>query len=138
MKKILLITGLMVLLAGFIPRIIFIQAAEISGIIWEDMDQHGAIDSGETRFKDVKVLLKQGTTVIDNDKTNNNGKYKFTELPEGTYRVKVKNSNFNSGEPLENLSNVYDLDGNLNNRTTVYVGQETTIDNVHFGYYDYT
>lgn len=144
MKKILFITCLIVILAGFVPSSALAQTGEISGIIWEDDDHQGDIDSGEQLFGSVKVRLRGdlnydgtygGTGEPDvTITTDTNGEYSFTGLARGSYKIKVRNNNFNPGKPLENYYPVYDRDGLLDNITTVNLLVGATIDDVHFGY----
>lgn len=66
----------------------------VSGIVWNDADNDGVLDSGESRLGGQSVFAD-----TDNDgvydpgeritKTASKGDYAFTDLPAGTYRIRV-------------------------------------------------
>ena len=71
----------------------------IEGIAWEDSNRNGVKDEGEQVLSNVEINLtdalgQQVTDVNGNKvtsiKTDNNGYYKFENLPKGEYYVQVK------------------------------------------------
>ena len=71
----------------------------IEGIAWEDSNRNGLKDEGEQLLSNVEINLidalgQQVTDVNGNKvtsvKTDNNGYYKFENLPKGEYYVQVK------------------------------------------------
>jgi hypothetical protein len=79
---ILFITPMVVLAQGEPPT--------IEGIVFNDVNQNGVFDAGETGITDVTVDLLEadGVTVIDSVDTDGGGLYSFTELNLGDYVVK--------------------------------------------------
>ena len=70
--------------------------------VWFDANNNGVQDAGEQPLAGVTIELLDDTgAVIATTTTNANGDYEFTDLPEGTYTVKVPASNFVAGGPLE-------------------------------------
>ncbi|MCB0086022.1 MAG: hypothetical protein KDE47_34015, partial [Caldilineaceae bacterium] len=58
-----------------------------------------------------------------------NGAYSFTQVPAGTYIVRI-----NPGALPANLIPSYDLDGVLNNKTAISVNAGDTLPEINFGY----
>ena len=72
---------------------------KIEGIAWEDSNRNGVKDEGEQVLSNVEINLtdelgQQVTDVNGNKvasiKTDENGYYKFENLPKGEYYVQVK------------------------------------------------
>jgi peptidyl-prolyl cis-trans isomerase A (cyclophilin A) len=61
--------------------------ATISGFIWDDADADGIIDQDELPLTNVAVLLFQSDTLIDTQATGGDGRYTFTGLSAGDYRI---------------------------------------------------
>lgn len=62
----------------------------VSGTVWEDADQNGAIDTGEIRLAGVTVeLLDSLDAVIASATTNASGYYEFTGLQSGDYTIVI-------------------------------------------------
>ncbi len=62
----------------------------IIGKIWEDFDRNGLVDYFEEYMKDVEVILYDATNIeIERTKTDEYGGYRFENLAEGSYKVKV-------------------------------------------------
>ena len=80
---------------------------KITGIVWLDENEDGIMQETEKRLSNIELELlnKDGTEALDlqgakipNVKTNENGEYKFTGLPQGEYIVKIKDTNYNVTE----------------------------------------
>jgi protocatechuate 3,4-dioxygenase beta subunit len=77
------------------------QPLSIGNQIWEDANNDGKVDNGETGIAGVSVSLLDGNgNVIATTTTNATGNYLFTDLTPGTYQVRVDESNFAAGGPL--------------------------------------
>ena len=71
----------------------------ISGKVWYDINENGLIDESESFAEGIELELKKadGSKAVDvdgieveNAMTNSNGKYDFSNLPEGEYIVELK------------------------------------------------
>jgi protocatechuate 3,4-dioxygenase beta subunit len=97
--------------------------------VWKDTDGDGVQDSGEPGISGVTVqLLNSSNAVIATDTTDSNGIYGFTDIPAGTYTVKVVSSSLPSG-----YTPTYDLDG-TSTPHTVTGPLTASHDDVDFGY----
>lgn len=115
---------------------------DISGVAWLDSNKDGIMDDSEPKLSGIKVsLIDKKTNEIAIDArgkavapvgTDNGGKYKFSDLPEGNYSVVfVGDTGFNmsnhdvtvkdkSGVSYKKTSNVdgsYDVDNKLEKAT---------------------
>lgn len=62
----------------------------ISGTVWLDSNQDGLMQNDENKIKDIIVeLLDSNNKVIKTTKTNENGLYKFENLDNGKYKVRI-------------------------------------------------
>ncbi len=68
---------------------------EISGKVWLDENKNGQKEAGEEAFADVvvKAISTESGNVEKETKTNSEGKYQFTQLPNGKYIVVVEYDN---------------------------------------------
>jgi hypothetical protein len=67
----------------------------LGDLVWNDTDNDGAFDTGETGIDGVIVeLLNPTGTVVQTKTTAGGGKYTFTGLAAGDYRVRLSASNF--------------------------------------------
>ena len=109
--------------------------------VFADIDNDGLFEGGESGIAGVVVSLYQdsdnnGTytdgvdTFLANDTTDSSGNYLFEDLLPGDYLVRVANTEFGSGEPLEGLGTstgnesggvAPDPDNNTNNDDNGYV-----------------
>jgi hypothetical protein len=73
--------------AGVYPKYL---VGLIGDYVWNDENENGFQDSGESPIKNVKVFLldSTGTTKLDSATTDNNGNYLFSKLQIGDYRIK--------------------------------------------------
>jgi uncharacterized repeat protein (TIGR01451 family) len=60
-----------------------VRGGSISGTVWMDKNGNGQIDPDEPGIPGVTVTLNNGTTRV----TDQNGDYRFDNLPDGTYSV---------------------------------------------------
>ncbi len=67
----------------------FFRPLSIGNLVWDDADDSGTVDSGETGISGVTVLLRQGSTVLDSTTSDVDGRYLFTLLSSGQYEVEV-------------------------------------------------
>lgn len=73
--------------------------ASLSGHVYHDRNDNGAIDPGEEGIGGVTIKLLQGGTVIATTTTDAAGQYSFTSLPPGTYTVQeVQPGGWNDGK----------------------------------------
>ncbi len=75
--------------AGIMPK----PSAGLGDYVWFDSDRDGVQDPGEAPMAGVTVMLYDatGTTVIAMAVTDSRGRYSFTDLPAGSYRVRFGN-----------------------------------------------
>ena len=79
--------------------------------IWNDVNNNGSLDTGETGINGVVVNLYQDSNndgtpdgvVLATDTTSNGGYYRFDNQLAGNYIVEVAASNFNTGSALAGL-----------------------------------
>ncbi len=80
----------------------------VGNFVWNDVNQNGIQDSGETGINGVKLTLSgtsaSGGSVSLTTTTAGNGAYLFSGLEPGTYTVNVDVSNFNTGGALAGYS----------------------------------
>jgi choice-of-anchor A domain-containing protein/uncharacterized repeat protein (TIGR01451 family) len=75
--------------------------SKIGDFVWHDKDVDGIQDSGEPGIQGVIVeLLNSSGGLITTTTTDANGKYEFSNLANGTYKVRVASSNYASGGKL--------------------------------------
>jgi 5-hydroxyisourate hydrolase-like protein (transthyretin family) len=64
--------------------------SSITGIVWEDENANGTLDTGEVfRSSVIVALLDNGGSVIDTKSTNTDGAYTFNMLQEGFYTLRI-------------------------------------------------
>jgi len=74
----------------------------LGNLVWNDVNNNGLVDGGETGIGGVTVeLLDSTNTVIATTTTDANGNYLFDNLIPGDYIVRIPASNFAAGGPLE-------------------------------------
>jgi LPXTG-site transpeptidase (sortase) family protein len=110
------------------------QNAVISNFIWDDANGDG-LQTGETGISGVRVFIDlDGDNTYDvgepTDVTDGNGFYSIGNLAAGTYSVLVATSSLPAGGYIP----TYDLDGVLDNETSVTVTPGQIRDDVDFGY----
>jgi protocatechuate 3,4-dioxygenase beta subunit len=66
------------------------QPLSLGTLVWNDANNDGKLDDGETGLANVPVsLLNSSGTVIASTTTNSSGQYNFTDLAPGTYSVRI-------------------------------------------------
>jgi large repetitive protein len=72
--------------AGLVPKVI--PTGSIGDYVWNDTNNNGQQDAGETPAAGIKVyLLDANGNKIDSTVTDGTGKYLFSNVPSGTYAV---------------------------------------------------
>ncbi len=75
----------------------------IGDFVWHDSDVDGKQDDGpDSGIEGVVVQLIQNNAVVQTTTTNAAGYYEFTDVENGTYTVKIADSNFEAGAVLQN------------------------------------
>jgi len=78
---------------------------KIGNFVWHDNNLNGIQDAGELGIANVVVeLLDNANNVIATTTTNSTGAYEFSNLANGTYKVRVAASNYSVGGVLESTS----------------------------------
>ncbi len=101
----------------------------IGDTIWFDTDGNGEQDAGEAGLANITVTLTlpDGSTLTT--ETDANGNYLFENLPSGDYTVTVDTGNLPAGSGPS-----YDLDGDLDNATTISLVNGADRLDADFGY----
>ena len=78
------------------PDYTSVVASSVTGIVWQDDNSDGKVDTGEKRYSGVHVKLQKfdGSNYVDTGletTTDSNGVYKFENLHSGKYRVVLPN-----------------------------------------------
>ncbi len=121
------------------PVIVKDGGSSIGNTVWLDENANGKQDPNEKGLENIRVKLiwygpngkydhgKKDDHTWRTD-TNHNGHYKFENLPEGKYKVIVKD------EDVKNYIQTYDGSGELNNQTTVELKKNDHHTKADFGY----
>lgn len=82
----------------------FVSRVSLGNLVWNDVNNNGVFDSGESGIANVSVQLMDstGNTVLQTTTTDANGRYLFSGLTPGTYVVRIPSSNFSAA--LSNFS----------------------------------
>jgi uncharacterized repeat protein (TIGR01451 family) len=93
--------ALAVALLAFASGACFAQAVTytVGNLVWNDINNNGIVDGGETGIDGVTVELitGDGSTLVTTTTTSGGGAYTFTSVPPGSYRVRLPATNFNPG-----------------------------------------
>ena len=66
-----------------------VVAGSIAGLIWQDLNHDGNLDSGEPGISGIKIDLYSPTLeILASDTSDGTGAYAFPSLPIGTYQVR--------------------------------------------------
>jgi uncharacterized repeat protein (TIGR01451 family) len=81
----------------------FYPLMSLGNLVWEDANNNGTQDAGETGIANVTVELYYGneTTALSTTTTDATGYYTFTNLVPTSYTLLITDTNFGSGSPLE-------------------------------------
>ncbi|HVK08542.1 MAG TPA: SdrD B-like domain-containing protein, partial [Gemmataceae bacterium] len=86
----------------------------IGSTVWNDANNNGLLDTGETGIDGVAVqLLNSAGNVISTTTTANGGTYAFTGLAAGDYTVRLAATNFNTGGVLAGYTSSTGTNGAL-------------------------
>jgi uncharacterized repeat protein (TIGR01451 family) len=109
--------------AGLVPL------GSIGDRVWNDLNGDGVQDPGEPGIPGVRIILIRPDGVEFTTTTDANGVYFFSDLPAGTYTIRVDRTTLPNG-----YGQTYDLTGPLDHTATYIlgVGERTTA--VDFGY----
>jgi hypothetical protein len=106
------------------------QRASVGDRVWNDLNGNGIQDAGEPGINGVTVTIKGSDgSVIATATTSGDGNYLFADLIPGTYTVSVDASTLPAG-----FAQTFDLDGVLDNTTTVTLAAGDKRTDVDFGY----
>lgn len=98
---------------------------ELSGTVFNDLDEDGLEEGGEPGFEGVTLqLLDAGGTVVATTTTDASGDYTFFDLPDGNYTVAVTDT--------AGILDDYRLTSGLDSLTVTMAG--TDVADVDFGY----
>jgi SdrD B-like domain/Ig-like domain CHU_C associated len=65
------------------------KCLKLGNLVFEDKNNNGVLDAGETGINDVKVDLVKGGSVVASTTTKDGGKYLFDKLEPGDYIVQI-------------------------------------------------
>jgi len=105
--------------------------SDVSGLIWNDADGDGVRDAGEPGIQGVTVtLIDASGSVVATAVTGPAGGYVFLDVTPGDYTVVVDTTTLPSGTDFP----TFDLDGSLDNATSITVTADGDTTGVDFGY----
>ncbi|MBC2180278.1 hypothetical protein HCJ82_08965 [Listeria booriae] len=106
----------------------------VSDVMFEDLNGNGKQDAGESKgIAGIKVELHndQGT-LVGTSTTGADGRYSFTDLPDGTYYLHVDMSTLPTDERLYTTEGINGSDGNS---TYFTITDGNAVTGYHFGFY---
>ncbi|MBC1552229.1 hypothetical protein HB901_05900 [Listeria booriae] len=106
----------------------------VSDVMFEDLNGNGKQDAGESKgIAGIKVELHndQGT-LVGTSTTGADGRYSFTDLPDGTYYLHVDMSTLPTDERLYTTEGINGSDGNS---TYFTIADGNAVTGYHFGFY---
>ncbi len=100
----------------------------IDGLVWLDTTINGFVDYGEPGLSNIRVWLEQNNNglVYTETLTGTDGKYIFTGLPAGTYKVHVDETTLPAGLTI--------TINNVNPSASKAITSQEVFSNVNFGY----
>ncbi|MBC1794887.1 SdrD B-like domain-containing protein [Listeria booriae] len=106
----------------------------ISDVMFEDLNGNSVQDSNETTgVAGIKVeLYNDQGTLVSTSTTGTDGRYTFSNVPDGTYYLHVDMSTLPSDEKLYTTQGINGADGNSSYFT---ISGGNTITGFHFGFY---
>ena len=110
----------------------FFRPASVGDYVWLDENWDGVQDPGEEGLPNVRVQLLNSTGgVAQTTTTDINGLYLFSDLPPGTYTVRVDSTSLPAGLAA---NQTFDPDATRNHQTTVTLASGDAIRTADFGY----
>ncbi len=112
-------------------------SSSIGNYIWHDKNGDGKQDEDEPGLENIRVKLTwagsdgefgNSDDYVWRTDTNHNGHYIFEDLPEGEYKVEVKE------EDVKGWIQTYDPGGKMNNKDKVTLGVNDNYTKADFGY----
>ncbi|HDJ7690657.1 TPA: carboxypeptidase regulatory-like domain-containing protein, partial [Staphylococcus aureus] len=101
--------------------------------VWEDTNKNGVQDKGEKGISGVTVTLKdENDKVLQTVTTDENGKYQFTDLKNGTYKVEFETP---SGYTPTSVTSGNDTEKDSNGLTTTGVIKDADNMTLDSGFY---
>jgi hypothetical protein len=98
----------------------YVLTGSLGDFVWQDTNKNGIQDSGEPAVPGVTVKLYSGSTLLDTMLTDQNGKYLFTNLNAGTYKVVFSlPSGYSYTTPKLGSNGALDSDANTVGEATV-------------------
>jgi uncharacterized repeat protein (TIGR01451 family) len=79
-----------------------VTGTDLGNLVWDDLDNDGLLDAGESGLGNVTVELFTGdaSMMLQFTMTDGNGFYEFPDLEPGSYIVRLPATNFNPGGVL--------------------------------------
>ena len=105
------------------------QVGSIGDYVWMDTDGDGVQDDDEVGIPNVTVILTDENGNQTTATTDENGLYKFQELPAGQYTITIDPNSLPTG-----VGQTFDLDGTLDHSTNVTLAEGQDKLDVDFGY----
>ena len=113
------------------------DGAAIGDYVWSDADNDGLQDLGEPGIGDVllELLDENGDPLGPTTTTTAAGWYVFGGLDAGTYRVRVADSNFDPGGPLEDYTHSPGFQSSPSPTADITLVEDEIYIHADFGYY---
>ncbi len=121
--------------AGVVPQSNS-SGGTIGDFVWNDINENGIQDEGETGVPDIKVnLLNCSDSTIFSTVTDKNGLYSFTNLSAGNYKIEILlSNNYKLVEPLLGDNRNKDSDINPNGKSDCFsLAENTQVINIDAG-----
>ncbi|HYE37532.1 DNRLRE domain-containing protein [Methylocaldum sp.] len=114
------------------------QLANVSGVVWQDVDADGIRETGESFLQGIQVKLYTDTnTLVASQSTNANGAYQFSSVAAGNYYVQFIPGTRTISPQNQGANDGIDSDANpADGKTAVFsAAAGSTIANVDAGMY---
>jgi Domain of unknown function DUF11/SdrD B-like domain len=90
----------------------FFSRMSIGNRVWNDANNDGLLNNGESGIVNVRVELYTGAgAFVSFQTTDASGFYSFTDLAPGTYRVRLAAANFSPASPLTGFASSTGING---------------------------
>jgi hypothetical protein len=104
--------------------------SDIKGFIYHDDNRNGTYDSGEVGIEDVTVELYLDGKELEEDETDDEGKFRFEDYAPGRYVIDVHGGD----RQLEGFTIVSESDNNRNERDSINLKCDNNHTGTLFGY----